>query len=356
MMTGEKALSSSRRPHVEKAYLARVIGSCAVIACAPLLALANDGPQVEAQSDLPERRCATDQQCDDGNFCNGTERCVGGFCNDGIPPCNDHVDCTADTCDEDADSCQYDPDHAFCDDMLFCNGAEVCDLTAGCRSGPPRDCDDGVSCTVDACDEEGKRCVHTPDDALCNDGLFCNGGETCDRANDCQAGLQPCGAPGLPYCDENLDRCVNCLLASHCDDGVFCNGPEQCVGGDCHPSGDPCDDGVACTADVCDEAEDTCTNILDDYLCRDQSPCMLAICDPSSIDADVDGCRFALISCNDISDCPEGAVACGHRVCLCFGGPIPTVTTWGLLVMVLLGLSAGTIVFSRSRAALPAET
>lgn len=51
-------------------------------------------------------------------------------------------------------------------------------------AGPPgasclvdRDCDDGVDCTDDRC--EAGRCVQTPLDALCDDGLFCNGQEQC---------------------------------------------------------------------------------------------------------------------------------------------------------------------------------
>ena len=45
--------------------------------------------------------------------------------------------------------CSSDAD---CDDGLFCNGAETCDTGTGeCLPGTPVDCDDGVGCTVDAC-------------------------------------------------------------------------------------------------------------------------------------------------------------------------------------------------------------
>ena len=53
------------------------------------------------------------------------------------------------------------------------------------------DCDDGVYCTVDAW--VNNTCVHTPHDALCDDGDDCNGAETCDPVNDCQP-----GAPRAP--------------------------------------------------------------------------------------------------------------------------------------------------------------
>jgi hypothetical protein len=64
---------------------------------------------------------------------------------------------------------------------MFCNGAEICDSATGtCQAGNPPDCDDGVVCTVDTCDEVNDICVNTPDDSACDDGDVCNGIETCD--------------------------------------------------------------------------------------------------------------------------------------------------------------------------------
>ena len=52
-------------------------------------------------------------------------------------------------------------------------------------------------------------------------------------------------------CEENAD----------CDDGVFCNGSEICVGNVCATvTVDPCDDGIECTIDTCDEFERVCDN------------------------------------------------------------------------------------------------
>ena len=70
-------------------------------------------------------------------------------------------DCVAPECTVDAD----------CDDNIFCNGAETCDTATGtCQPGTPVDCDDGVGCTVDTCDEVNDTCVNTPDLA-CPKGL-----------------------------------------------------------------------------------------------------------------------------------------------------------------------------------------
>jgi hypothetical protein len=75
------------------------------------------------------------------------------------------------------------------------------------------DCDDGVECTIDTCDPATGACSNTPDDTYCDDGLFCNGVETCDPLNDCQAGTSPdCDDGDVctdDFCDENLDTCVN---------------------------------------------------------------------------------------------------------------------------------------------------
>ncbi|UCE61405.1 MAG: IPTL-CTERM sorting domain-containing protein [Phycisphaerales bacterium] len=67
------------------------------------------------------------------------------------------------------------------------------------------DCNDDVSCTADACNEATGVCSYTPFDAVCDNGLFCDGSERCDALAGCQAGINPC--PGQA-CDEPNDICV----------------------------------------------------------------------------------------------------------------------------------------------------
>jgi hypothetical protein len=62
-----------------------------------------------------------------------------------------------------------------------------------------------VACTVDSCNEDTDGCDNTPDDGECDDGLFCNGTETCDAILDCVAGVDPCDDP--LDCDEENDLC-----------------------------------------------------------------------------------------------------------------------------------------------------
>jgi hypothetical protein len=142
-------------------------------------------------------------QCDDGLYCNGLETFDGIVCQPGEDPCDDEVACTIDNCDEGTDTCTNTPDDAFCDDGAFCNGEEWCDAELDCQAGVDP-CDDGVACTIDTCDEVADTCANTPDDSLCDDGLFCTGIEFCDPVLDCQAGTDPC----FPLvCDEVGDLC-----------------------------------------------------------------------------------------------------------------------------------------------------
>ena len=66
-------------------------------------------------------------------------------------------------------------------------------------------CEDGIACTINTCDAAG-RCVFPPDDASCpNDGIFCNGAETCDPILGCVSPGNPCAVPEA--CDEVAESC-----------------------------------------------------------------------------------------------------------------------------------------------------
>ena len=97
-------------------------------------------------------------------------------------------------------NCDNDTD---CDDGLFCSGIEECNGGV-CQTGLEVDCDDGLSCTEDACKNSAQSCVNTPIDSVCDNGLFCDGAETCDTSLDCQPGSDPC--PEGP-CDDDQDFC-----------------------------------------------------------------------------------------------------------------------------------------------------
>lgn len=116
----------------------------------------------------------------------------------------------------------------------------------------PSDCDDENGCTDDLCVEG--TCTFSSNDANCpDDGMFCNGTESCDLMDGCISSGDPCG---LQLCDEAGDRCVDCLGDADCpDDGSYCNGAESCDlgSGSCVSSGDPCAVGT-----TCNEQSDSC--------------------------------------------------------------------------------------------------
>ena len=276
-----------------------------------------------------------DAACDDGQFCNGKETCdpVNGCQAGTTPNCSDGVGCTVDTCDESNDTCINTPDQGSCDDLQFCNGVERCDSISDCQTGTPPNCDDSVGCTVDACDEAGDVCTHTPNDNACSDNAFCNGGEFCDALQGCQDNTDPCVLPLI--CDEFNLRCVECLSDTQCNDGLFCNGVETCdpgTGGCIAGTPPNCDDGVSCTVDSCAGATDACVHTTDNGACANGQFCdgeetcdALEGCQPGTppncdddVACTVDACNDAVDSCDHIADnaaCNDGLYCNGSELC-----------------------------------------
>jgi len=225
-----------------------------------------------------------------------------------------------DSSDEDADTCVNPPDDSQCGNAQFCDGEEVCDPVNGCQAGPSVDCDDGLACTIDSCDEDSDSCVHETDDSLCNNGEFCDGEEICSATEGCVAGPQ-----------------VNC------------------------------GDGIACTVDSCDESIDECVNVANSDVCADDDECTIDVCGS-------EGCRNIQICgacCTDMATCVDGVTATECEVDMggSFNGidttcpgdqdgngmddacqpsaSVPTVSEWGLAVLALLLLTAAKLYAGR---------
>jgi len=202
----------------------------------------------------PPAGCTVNANCDDGLFCDGIETCdtLSNTCVAGTSPCTNPA---LPACDETTNTCVVCAFNSDCSDGLFCNGAETCDtLTNTCVAGTDP-CNDGVTCTADSCDDALDTCTHTPDDTLCDDALFCNGAETCNVTLDCQAGTNPCANPALPVCDEGATTCRECLSATDCDDLNDCT-TDSCVGFACSnvvvADGSPCfNNSGTCLAGIC---------------------------------------------------------------------------------------------------------
>ncbi|MFQ5591786.1 MAG: fibronectin type III domain-containing protein, partial [Phycisphaerae bacterium] len=148
--------------------------------------------------------------------------------------CDDGNACTVDSCNEVTDSCDNVPDDAACDNGLFCDGIETCDPVLDCRVGSPLVCDDGNACTVDSCNEATDSCDNLPDDAACDNGLFCDGIEVCNATQGCQVGAPPDCTGMADQCNEGIcDDSVGMCIATPVPDGTSCDNGDGCAGDTC---------------------------------------------------------------------------------------------------------------------------
>jgi len=168
------------------------------------------------------------------------------------------------------------------------HGDQLGPCFAGCGSDPSS-CDDGNACTSDFCAASGQ-CGH--DVVSCDDGNACTV-DSCDPAVGC-----------TPIADDG----------AACDDGNECTSGDGCVGTVCQ--GAPiegccatdleCDDGAACTVDVCGDG--LCANEAVD--CSVPDLCYAGFCD-------IDGeCSATPVSCDDSNSCTDdgcdGTAGCFH--------------------------------------------
>ncbi|MFC1844356.1 MopE-related protein, partial [Thermodesulfobacteriota bacterium] len=142
------------------------------------------------------------------------------------------------SCNETSDSIDHTPNNGLCDNGLFCDGSETCDAVLDCQAGIAPITDDGVGCTDDSCDEATDTIINTANDGNCDNGLFCDGAETCDAALDCQAGIAPVTDDGVfctdDSCDEDNDVVVHTNNTAPCNDGDSCTSSDTCSGGVCY--------------------------------------------------------------------------------------------------------------------------
>ena len=266
-------------------------------------------------SDTCEHR-PDDSICDDGTPCVQAGYCdpLLGCRGDGVVDCDDGIVCTSDACEPATEDCTHTPQSSLCDNGRYCDGAETCDVTRGCVGGTPVLCDDGIDCTVDTCDEAADQCAFRPNDSMCDNAAFCDGAERCDTL----AGCVPIGAVDCDdgvactedTCDEDADVCRHASLDPPCDDGLFCNGPETCDAGlGCLAGEPPC-----ALPLVCDESASACVGCVVDADCPADDPCRAAHCvDGTCLVEAIDGCCVGDEECDDTNACTTDS--CMNNVC-----------------------------------------
>ncbi|RJO69017.1 MAG: M6 family metalloprotease domain-containing protein [Myxococcales bacterium] len=261
-------------------------------------------PQCDEADDACEAASANEGGgCDDGQFCTVGEVCHSGACQGAERDCSaamTELQCQTPQCDEDGKTCtsQAARQGETCDDHAFCTVGEICQ-NGSCSGGAPRDCDDRVPCTTDACDDSNAVCSHSANDLECSDNIYCNGPEACapdDAAadgNGCIAGTAMVCDDGVACTDDSCDEqnlaCANPPNAARCQDDLFCNGEENCdpsseaAGADGCVAGTPpaLDDAVACTTDGCDESRKIIAHEPDDAACTANNACLIGRCDPT---------------------------------------------------------------------------
>ncbi|MBN1258902.1 hypothetical protein JXA05_04060 [Candidatus Peregrinibacteria bacterium] len=246
--------------------------------------------------------------CDDshdGIFC---DRCKIGY---------EEPDCTS--CSPGYEGPDCTPDKCFgktCEDGLWCNGVATCNKATGeCEDGPLPCSDDEI------CLEERQICVECVEDEDCEqDAVFCNGPELC-LENICQHAGDPCTKDNK-ICVEDGDACVECVKDADCEqDGLFCNGPEVCQAYTCQSKGNPC---VA--PKKCDEENDKCVDCLTDtdcsqdfIFCNGPEICLKGACAHQGDPCDPEKCKELTdqcVECLSDSDCPNDDDVCnGTEAC-----------------------------------------
>jgi len=189
---------------------------------------------------------------------------------------------------------------ADCDDGLFCDGAETCSNDGGCVAGTEP----------------------------CDDGKFCNGQETCDEDNDiCVDGSDPCDAMS-EGCDETDDECI-----SGCGNGIVEAG-EDCESGDCcdlgtcqfEVVGTECraSTGSCNTAEQCTGLSAACPADISINTCTDSDGCCPPGCSNNNDDDCLADCGNGITEGNAGEECDDGnnvnTDACTNACTLAFCG------------------------------------
>ena len=209
-----------------------------------------------------------------------------------------------------------------------CTVGSICPIAGSCHgitcdTGDNIPCDDGDSCTFDACGPEG--CSHKSEP----DGTGCAGDELSCTDDQCLSGqcahivrVGNCLIGGVCYAKDEFHQdapCKRCLPSSAaaqvawtavtngpCDDGDWCTVADDCdLNATCAGLEVDCLDDNPCTSDDCDSVNG-CVYLANQATCSDDDPCTLygtcgdGKCGPGK-----------LISCDDGNPCTSDKCVAG---------------------------------------------
>lgn len=187
--------------------------------------------------------------------------------------------------------CSADAD---CNDGVVCNGQETC-VSGSCQAGAP------ITCTTD--------------------GIFCNGDEVCSEDSNAPLGYT-CGSSGDPcgfnaMCNEETDQCDSLCGNGICGPGEDCSScPTDCISGAsggtcgacfkgscdgvCHPNKEEadcadCRSSYCCGDGICEGGEDSLNCTID---------CPMTICGDGTCDSGENRCS-----------CPNDCGSAGEEIC-----------------------------------------
>ncbi len=152
----------------------------------------------------------------------------------------------------------------------------------------------GVHCLISDIQPDDGRCqtvcsADTLRHGVCLEGTYRCGFEDEDCSQYDNAYCEGTTLHSVDYTCGNGACVVEATTPVDCDNGLWCDGAETCSGGEClEGSPTDCSDGVSCTEDSCDEASDSCLHAADDGLCDAPGDCRDAVCDISK------GCELTI--------------------------------------------------------------
>ncbi len=290
-----------------------------------------------------------------GTCVEGTQRCEDGdwtICEGEVRPTTERCDGLDNDCDGDVD----EGAEVICDDGIKCNGAETC-VAGMCESGEVVDCTTlNGPCQVGVCKEKDGQCSVTniDDGTTCDDGLFCTLegacllGECIAPALDCSGEGDQCNAG---VCDEANDKCVKSPVSdgTTCDDNAFCTTAEVCTQGTCGGGAarDCAASGDQCNTGVCDETLDACLGApkTNGTACDDGAYCTTG-----------ESCQTGACMGGSPRQCSAQGGSCRTGTCdetldACTGDPVPDGTTCddGAYCTIADSCAAGTCLGSSPR-------